>query len=59
MLRQAGKISKAAFTKLPSLKLSSQKITQRVNWEDSFLLHEAHPLERDHLFDEVTPAFLC
>jgi len=29
-----------------------------VRWEDSFLLHEAHPLQREHLFANIQQPFL-
>lgn len=29
-----------------------------MGWENSFILHEAHPLERDHLFSEMEQPFL-
>jgi hypothetical protein len=48
----------SAFDSIDELYLSTRQISQKVGWEDSFLLHQAHPLERDHLFMKMQQPFL-
>ena len=48
----------SAFDSIDDLYLSTRPISQKIGWEDSFLLNQAHPLERDHLFIKMQQPFL-
>lgn len=48
---------KTSFSYVPDLHLSSRFVNQRVSPDDSFILHEALPLEQDHLFKNTKQTF--
>lgn len=58
MMQLETPVQKQVSTFLPDLKLSARPISQKVEWTNSFLLNEAHPLERDHLFNNIAQPFL-
>lgn len=46
------------FETIDELYLTSRSVQQKVSHEDSFILNEASPLERNHLFEKVAQPFL-
>jgi len=58
MLRLSSHQVASAFDTIPDLYLSTKRVSQKVGWENSFILHEAHPLERDHLYRSMQQPFL-